>query len=95
VVYHWWKIERYECTLVGRDRKWWLETQPKIIDFWEDVEHYRKVGIQEILDKKEAKKTKRIKLSQDKKDKKNKATVFEIQKAVVDKIQNDYLIDSD
>ena len=95
VVKHWWNIERYECTLVGRDRKWWLETQPKIIDFWEDVEHYRKVGIQEILDKKEAKKTKRIKLSQDKKDKKDKKNVFEIQKAVVDKIQNNYLIDSD
>ena len=47
---HWWKIERYECSLVGRDRKWWLGIQPKLIDFWEDVEYYRRVGIQELLD---------------------------------------------
>ena len=90
---HWWKIERYECTLVGRDRKWWLSVQPKIIDFWEDVLHYREVGIQELLDKKAAKKIKKIKI----KDKKSspKKNIFEIDKAVVEKIQNDYLIDSD
>ena len=33
IKFHWWKIERYECTLVGRDREWWLSVQPKIIDF--------------------------------------------------------------
>jgi len=48
IVVHWWKIERYECTLVGRDRKWWLSVQPKIIDFWSDVLYYREVGIQEF-----------------------------------------------
>ena len=92
VVNHWWKIERYECTLVGRDRKWWLSVQPQIIDFWQDVLHYREVGIQEFIDKKAEKKTKRIKIKQP--PKKNKNT-FEIDKAVVDKIQNNYLIDSD
>ena len=95
-IYHWWKIERYECTLVGRDRKWWLETQPKIIDFWGDVEHYRKVGIEEILNKK---KIKHIKLKENKKKNKNKKksnkTIYEIDKAVVDQIENNYLLDSD
>ena len=41
---------------------------------------------------------KRIKLKNENKNKnknKNKKTVFEIEKHVVDKIQNDYLIDSD
>ena len=91
---HWWKIERYECTLVGRDRKWWLSVQPKIIDFWEDVLHYREIGIQELLDKKTAKKIKKIKIKKDKKSSPKK-NIFEIDKAVVEKIQNDYLIDSD
>tara|TARA_Y100001970_G_scaffold93546_1_gene117901 strand:+ start:526 stop:1851 length:1326 start_codon:yes stop_codon:yes gene_type:complete len=91
---HWWKIERYECNLVGRDRKWWLSVQPKIIDFWEDVLHYREVGIQELLDKKAAKKIKKIKIKKDKKSSPKK-NIFEIDKAVVEKIQNDYLIDSD
>jgi putative phage-type endonuclease len=98
---HWWKIERYECTLVGRDREWWLDVQPKIIDFWEDVLHYRNVGIQELIDKKEDKKTKRIKLKKDKVNKPNipkkvkKQTPFEIDQAIVDKMQNSYLILSD
>ena len=98
---HWWKIERYECTLVGRDREWWLDVQPKIIDFWEDVLHYRNVGIQELIDKKEDKKTKRIKLKNDKDKKPNipkkvkKQTPFEIDQAIVDKMQNSYLILSD
>ena len=94
---HWWRIERYECTLVGRDRKWWLSVQPKIIDFWEDVLHYRKIGIQALLDEKEEKKTKRIKLREEKQNKKEekKKNTFEIDKALVEKIQTNYLIDSD
>ena len=94
---NWWRIERYECTLVGRDREWWLSVQPKIIDFWEDVLHYREVGIQEFIDKKEEKKTKRIKLKQEKQSKKDekKKNTFEIDKAVVEKLQSNYLIDSD
>jgi putative phage-type endonuclease len=92
VVNHWWKIERYECTLVGRDRRWWLSVQPKIIDFWSDVLYYREVGIQEFLDKKNEKKTKKVKIKGTRK----KKNTFEIDKAIVDKIQNNYLIeDSD
>jgi len=97
LIKHWWKIERYECSLVGRDRKWWLSVQPKIIDFWEDVEHYRIVGIQELLSKKEEKKIKRIQLKKDKnKDKKKpKKTIYEIDKSFVEEIQKTCFIDSD
>ena len=28
-----WKIERYECTLVNRNREWWIENVSKILDF--------------------------------------------------------------
>ena len=100
---HWWKIERYECTLVGRDREWWLSVQPKIIDFWEDVEHYRKEGVQVLLDKKEEKKLKKIKMREDKKKnpkkknpkKKPTQNVFEIQKATVEELQSNYFLNSD
>lgn len=100
---HWWKIERYECTLVGRDREWWLSVQPKIIDFWEDVEHYRKVGVQVLLDKKEEKKLKKIKMREDKKKnpkkknpkKKPTQNVFEIQKATVEELQSNYFLNSE
>ena len=96
IKFHWWKIERYEITLVGRDREWWLSVQPKIIDFWEDVLHHRKIGIQDILDKREERKTKKIKIKKDEnKKEKSKKNTFEIDKAVVEKIQNNYLIDSD
>jgi putative phage-type endonuclease len=40
----WWKITRYECTLVRRDPEWWISVVPDIIKFWNDVVHYRKVG---------------------------------------------------
>lgn len=97
IKFHWWKIERYECTLVGRDREWWLSVQPKILDFWEDVLHYRKIGIQEILDKKEERKTKRIKIKSEKKEKKEtkKKNTFEIDKSVVEQANTKYLILSD
>ena len=45
---HWWKITRYECTLVRRDKEWWLSVIPDIIKFWGDVVHYRKVGNEEV-----------------------------------------------
>ena len=45
----WWKIERYECTLVRRDKEWWISKVPEIIQFWDDVIHYRKIGNEEIV----------------------------------------------
>ena len=44
----WWKITRYECTLVRRDRDWWNSVVPDIIQFWADVVHYRNVGNEEV-----------------------------------------------
>jgi len=44
----WWRIERYECTLVRRDKEWWLSIVPNIIQFWKDVTHYREVGNEEV-----------------------------------------------
>ena len=44
----WWKITRYECTLVRRDREWWNSVVPDIIKFWSEVVHYRKVGNEEV-----------------------------------------------
>ena len=44
----WWKIERYECSLVRRDKEWWLSVVPDIIKFWSEVVHYRKVGNEDV-----------------------------------------------
>lgn len=84
---NWWKIIRYECTLVGRDRKWWIKTMPEILNFWEDVEHYRKVGNHELLKKKEVKKKKEAKPK--------KENIITINQEITDVIENTYLLDSD
>mgnify|MGYP001166428549 FL=1 len=44
----WWKITRYECTLVRRDKDWWISVVPDIIKFWDEVVHYREVGNEEV-----------------------------------------------
>jgi putative phage-type endonuclease len=44
----WWKITRYECTLVRRDPEWWISVVPDIIQFWKDVVHYREVGNEDV-----------------------------------------------
>ena len=46
-----WRITRYECTLVRRDKHWWFSIVPDIIKFWDEVVYYRKNGNQEIQDK--------------------------------------------
>jgi putative phage-type endonuclease len=47
----WWYIERYECTLVKRDREWWTQTMEKIYAFNKEVEYYKTNGV-EILKQK-------------------------------------------
>ena len=37
----WWKITRYECTLVVRDRCWWNETVEHILKFYTDLKMYK------------------------------------------------------
>jgi len=36
-----WKIERYECTLVIRDKEWWIENIDKILHFYNDLLFYK------------------------------------------------------
>lgn len=94
---NWWFIKRYECTLVLRDRRWWRETMPKIIDFWEDVENYRKVGNQALLDKRDARKQKR-KITMDKKKKaspKSNLNVIKINNQIVESLQTTNFLDTD
>ena len=47
----WWYIERYECTLVKRDREWWCLAMEKIYQFHTEVEHYKKNGVEELKNK--------------------------------------------
>ena len=94
VIYNWWKIERYECTLVYRDREWWLNTMPEIMNFWEDVEHYRKVGNDELIQKKLDKKI-NVKRKKEEKSKKEPKNVITINQEISNKIENSYLLDSD
>jgi len=97
VSYHWWRIERYECTLVLRDRDWWNKVMPEILNFWEDVEHYRKVGNQELIDKKEEKKNKRKKKKEENNPKKETKpkNIITINQEISTEINNNYLLDSD
>ena len=101
VSYHWWRIERYECTLVLRDRQWWNSVMPEILNFWEDVEHFRNVGNQSLIDKKEEKKNKRKKNKEErdkiKKSKPQKETknIITINQEISTEINNSYLLDSD
>lgn len=97
IKYHWWRIERYECTLVLRDRDWWNKVMPEILNFWEDVEHYRKVGNQELIDKKEEKKNKRKKKKEENNPKKETKpkNIITINQEISTEINNNYLLDSD
>ena len=47
----WWYIERYECTLVKRDREWWCTAMEKIYQFHKSVEYYKKNGVEELKNK--------------------------------------------
>jgi len=47
----WWKIERYECTLVKRDRTWWLKTMEEIHKFWEEVDYYKNNDNSELINR--------------------------------------------
>ena len=83
---NWWKIERYECTLVGRDKEWWNSIVPDILDFWENVEYYRKIGNQELVDKKNKRK---------KKKKTEPKNIIVINEEIKNTIENKCLLDSD
>ena len=69
----------------------------EILNFWEDVEHYRKVGNQELIDKKEEKKNKRKKKKEENKTKPKKETknIITINQEISTEINKNYLLDSD
>ena len=52
----WWFIERYECTLVHRDKEWWNNTMHELIEFWKDVDNYKTNGYDDLIQKCEQKK---------------------------------------
>ena len=54
----WWRLEKYLCTLVKRDRKWFDSIRDKILCFWEEVEYYRKTGIESLESQKKKNKKK-------------------------------------
>ena len=47
-----WKITRYECTLVKRDKEWWSDSVSDIYQFYKDLLYYKKDDNVEILKKK-------------------------------------------
>jgi len=56
----WWKITRYECTLVKRDNDWWIDNIGDILKFYNDLLYYRN-NVDELKEKvtREKKKTRR------------------------------------
>tara|TARA_R100001163_G_C5068192_1_gene208147 strand:- start:6657 stop:8516 length:1860 start_codon:yes stop_codon:yes gene_type:complete len=65
---HFWILAAYSCVNVARDREWFNNQVPKFIEFWEEVQRYRKNGGLEVLQKdieKNRPKPKRIKVESD------------------------------
>ena len=55
----WWKITRYECTLVKRDNDWWVETVGMILKFYNDLLYYKNdENLKELKEKVEKSKKK-------------------------------------
>ena len=58
----WWKITRYECTLVERNEQWWIDNLEGIIHFYNDLLYYKKGDniniLKEIINKSKKKKKK-------------------------------------
>lgn len=46
----WWKISRYECTLVVRDNDWWIDNIGDILTFYNDLLYYRN-NVDELKEK--------------------------------------------
>jgi putative phage-type endonuclease len=61
-----WRIDRYECTLVTRDKDWWIGKVDKILHFYNDLIHY----------KTHPEKLEELKKSLDEKKKRKKKTVL-------------------
>lgn len=44
-----WELVVYRCQLVKRDPEWIVKYYPKLQAFWNKVEHYRQLGIDQLL----------------------------------------------
>ncbi len=55
------KINQYSCCEVWRDREWWENNYRKYINFWSEVEHYKKIGYESLLPKKRVRKKRAVK----------------------------------
>ena len=51
IMTHYWMLKKYSCVNVIRDTQWFNEQIPKFMDFWNDVEYYRKNGGMDLLNK--------------------------------------------
>lgn len=58
VKHMYWKLHLYSCVLVKRDKKLFDSFIPEIKQFWNEVEHYREVGIIEEKPKRKDKRKK-------------------------------------
>ena len=57
-----WKITRYECTLVKRDKEWWNNVVGDIYQFYNDLLYYKSDNNVEILKKRVAEKNSKKKV---------------------------------
>jgi putative phage-type endonuclease len=75
VEFKFWKVTKWSCVLVKRNKEWFDNTAtPEIIKFWRDVVYWRKKGSKELIDKEIAdKKAKGVKREEDKKKREEQA----------------------
>lgn len=50
---YYWYIGKYNCQSVNRDPNWIINNYPILKSFWDEVEHYRVVGLDELLNNEE------------------------------------------
>ena len=53
-----WYLDKVSCVPIYRDRDWFANYFPMMRSFWDQVEHHRRVGVDEILQRKTVKATK-------------------------------------
>lgn len=46
-----WRFLKISCVRVERDKCWFEEALPKLIEVWKEIEHYRKIGCDSIIKK--------------------------------------------
>ena len=56
-----WKINKFNCVRINRDKNWFEEALPKLKEVWNMVEKYRKIGCESIMKKPKEKKIEIIK----------------------------------